>query len=195
MSLLRTILRIAQYPSFDLISPLRRDECIRRLREKTDPPGWQVYSGGRKIYDSAASANPKPLAGKIGESDFQVLKRVDHYNSFQPYLFADFANDDSKTRLHCYVGVHPLVIVVMALWFAVAIFLGFVSISQGDSTGTTVNLLGWQHVFRGGWASWVMPMLFLAGGAGVFVYCRYLARGEDKFLVDLVQQIFDAQKV
>ena len=197
MSLLLTILRIAEYPSFDLVSPLPRDECIRRLRDNIEPFSWKIYSGGVKIYDGSANAGPKPFTGRIGESDFQIAKRLDgdDYNSFQPRLFAEFADDQDKTRVHCYMGVHPFVIAFVVFWFLGVIFCGIVSISQGDDTVTTVDLFGWQYVFRGGWASWVMPLLFLLGGAGIVVGGHYFARGEDKFLVDRVRDILEAQKV
>src|SRR5262245_1972166 len=117
MSLLLTIVLIAQYPAVDLISPLPRDECVRRLREKTDPPGWQIYTRiyglEVKIYDSTVS--PRPLAGYISDTDFQIGKRLQGGQS-QARLFGEIIDDDGKTRLHCFVGVHPFVVVFFAFW-------------------------------------------------------------------------------
>src|SRR5215471_3283830 len=79
MNLLLNIVRTAQYPAFDLISPLPRHECVRRLREKTDPPRSHstIYVLGFKIYESAARVNPKPLTGYIGENDLHIAKQIE----------------------------------------------------------------------------------------------------------------------
>jgi hypothetical protein len=203
MGLLLTILRIAQYPAFDLISPLPRDECVRRLRENTNPPGWKVYMtgpigppGGVKIYDSSVGLNPKPLIGYIGESDLRIAQRIGDNESSQTRLFAEIVDDGGMTRLHCFVGIHPGVAAFWAFWFISVFLAGITSVLRGDDSTLTIAVFWWQGVFRGAWTAWVGTLLMLAAGLGLFIYFRYLARKEDKsFLIDFVRKTLEAQKV
>ncbi|HEY7300332.1 MAG TPA: hypothetical protein VH684_20760 [Xanthobacteraceae bacterium] len=165
---------------------------MRRLREKTDPPGQKIYARifglGVKSFDSTA-VNRKPLAGYISDTDLQVAKQIEGQMG-QARLFGEIIDDDhGKTRLHCFVGVHPVVVAFFALWFSL-LFLAFVR--TGPDTIITINFFGWHRVVRGGWAAWANPLFMLAVGVGLVGWCRNLARNEKEFLTDFVRQTLEA---
>ena len=56
--------------SFDLISPLARDECVRRLREKTESDWYARF------------VSNKPVVGRVEKTSFRIFKRIAYRNSF-----------------------------------------------------------------------------------------------------------------
>jgi hypothetical protein len=91
--------------SFDLISPLARDECVRRLRANTESswvPG--VFRN-------------KPVSCRVEYSSFRIRKRIAYRNSFQPHLSGELSEEDGRTRIRCRLGMHPAVVAFMVIWF------------------------------------------------------------------------------
>jgi hypothetical protein len=200
MSLLLTVLRIARYPAFDLVSSLPRDECVRRLREETNPPSRKSYvtgviGGPFKIYDSSVGLNPRPLIGYIGENDLHIAQRIGDNEQSQTRLFAEIVDDDGMTRLHCFVGIHPGVAAFFVFWF-IGVFLIPVLHGNDANATLTINLFELQRVYQGAWTAWLGTLVMLAVGLGLLVYLRYLARKEDRFfLVDFLRKTLQAHKV
>ena len=138
----------AQYPAFDLISSLPRDECVRRLRENTDPPRRHstIYGSGFKVYESAARVNPKPLSGYIGDNDLHIAKQIEGGMS-QTRLFAEITDEDGMTRLHCFIGLHPGVYAFWVFWFIGLFFAGIRDVLHPDNATLTINIFGWGAYF------------------------------------------------
>ena len=78
-------------------------------------------------------------------------------------------------------------------WFIGLFFAGIRDVLHPDNATLTINLFGWGRVFQGGWTAWAGAPLMLAAGLGMVVYFRYLARNEDKFLIDFVRRTLEAQ--
>lgn len=83
----------------DLISPLSREECVRRLSSKTGT-----------AWDGTA------VIGSVGETAFRLRKRISYRNSFQASLSGKLIDDRQGTRLHCSGGPHPFVTAFLAVW-------------------------------------------------------------------------------
>src|SRR5262245_31108628 len=84
--------------SFDLISPLARDECVRRLRANTESSWFPAFSSN------------KPVIGRVEDTAFQIHKFIRYQNSFAPCLSAELDDEDGRTRVRCRLGLHPAVV-------------------------------------------------------------------------------------
>ena len=160
--------------SFDLISPLPRDECVRRLRALTGR-AWIVFSG-------------RPVIGYVGERSLRLSKRVWYHNSFQVCLFGDFLEENDQTRLRCRFGIHPLDAAFMAVWFAGVLLIG------GAMSATTVASLlsGRDSIPANAWLVIVFPLLMLGLGVAMITFGKFLSRNERRFLIDFLGRTIDA---
>jgi hypothetical protein len=133
-----------------LVSPLPRQECVSRLKMKTDS-GW----GG-------AAA----VVGSVGE------------NSFQYSLSGELIDDHGRTRLHCSIGMHPLVRIFFTIWFGgVLLGCGMVSIWMAQAYAHGALPPNW-------WPGAGVPFLMLAGGFALLTFGKHLARDEPASLID-----------
>jgi hypothetical protein len=108
-----------------------------------------------KVYESAARVNPKPLSGHIGDNDLHIAKQIEGGMS-QTRLFAEMTDENGRTRLHCFIGLHPGVYAFWAFWFS-CVFL--IPVLHLHDTTLNINLFGWQRVYRGDWTAWVSMLL------------------------------------
>jgi hypothetical protein len=191
------ILSVAGYPSFDLISRLPQDECLRRLRDLTDPARAvsNVYFMGLRIAGSEPVADPKAVVGRIGEVDLLLKKQITGFNSFQTCLFAYLLKEPNQTRLRCFVGVHPSVVAVGALMFLVVCYGAGGLVSRGDDAVSIISIFGLMYAAHGLWGSAAALLLFVAFAVFLAVYGRYSARGEREYLIKFLQDAIEARKV
>lgn len=156
----------------DLISPLSAEECVQRLRFKT-AEGW---SGS--------------VVGSVGATSFRLRKRIGYRNSFQISLYGKIIDESGQTRLHCKVGLHPLVRAFLTVWF------GGVSIGCGAMAIRTIDLLRNTHgaLPANGWQALAVPFGMLGFGVVLVRSGKYLARDEPDFLIDFVRRALDARE-
>jgi hypothetical protein len=159
--------------SLDLISPLPRDECVRRLQVATDR--WWALFGSR------------PLVGHVGESFLRVRKRIGYGNSFQCRLSATLEDEGSRTRLRCRLGMHPSVTLFMAFWFC-----GVVLIGAEVLVSTAAALLRGDASAQA-WMGIIGPFGMLAFGVALVAFGRFLARNEREFLLNFLRATIDAR--
>jgi hypothetical protein len=163
--------------TFDLVSPLPLAECIRRLRAATD--------------SSFAIAGGKPVLGTVGETGIRLRRRSYYRHTSQCWLSGKFTEANGRTRLHCTVGMHPLVRILLKYW-VVCIFVGGGAI--------------FMHALRTLWAAqdplpqslWlglVVPPLLLGFGV-VLLVCGSANFGDDpRFLVEFVARTIEGKEV
>src|SRR5665213_2701447 len=157
--------------AFDLISPLSREECVQRLRSKIDP-AW----GGTVV-------------GSVGDTSFRLRKPIYYRNSFQYSLSGRLIDENGQTRLHCRIGLHPLVRAFLVVWFGgvlaacAAISIRMASVLAGGSLPENM------------WPGVMIPFLMLAGGVALVMAGKYLARDERAFLIDFLRRSVEAQKI
>jgi len=163
--------------SFDLLSPLARDECVRRLRAKTEswwfPP---IFSN-------------KPVVGYVEDTSFLIRKRITHSNPFQPHLEGDLVDEDGRTRVRCDFGMRLTVVAFMAIWFGFLLFM-----AGTTAIGAIVALLGGHSPANNVWENIAGPALMMALGAAFVRLCRFSARNERQFLVDVLRDTIDARE-
>jgi len=159
----------------DLVSPLQHDECVRRLRDHVDA-GFGI-SGMR------------PVMGNVGDASFMLRQRTGYRNSFSTILRGAFIEEGRRTRLHCRLGVHPLVRVFFLLWLAgVAVgvcVLGFPviwSLINGTSTRATMSI-----------GNILAPVLMFCFGIALTKIGRHAARDQQEYLIDFLTRRLDAR--
>ena len=152
----------------ELATRLSPDECVRRLRENVD--GWWKLFGTKRVI------------GRVSGTRFTGRLRISYRNSFQTCVRADIHGEAGGTFIVCRFGMYRFVIAFMAVWFAVAT-AGF--------CGVLLVLL--HQGGRGGdaWSGLAVMTVMLGFGAGLVLFCRWLARDEQailtRFLCDLLQ--------
>jgi hypothetical protein len=152
--------------TFDLISPLPREECVRRLSSKTG----SAWDGSTVI-------------GSIGETSFRLRKRIFYRNSFQASLSGKLIDDNGETRVHCRVGLHPFVTAFLTVWIGI-VLIGCI---------WTIVSLASGAIPAKQWPQAGIPFLMLAGGVAILKVGQYLSRDEADFLVDFVRRTLDAR--
>ena len=161
----------------DLVSPLPRAECARRIKAVAD--GWWKLIGTR------------PATGWISDTSIRLRKRIWYGNSFQTYLFGKLEDYEGGTVIRCRFGMHPFVIAFMSFWFAGAAIGGGVIL-----LGTLVQLIKYREPFSLPMLlGIVVPFALLAGGAALLRFGRYLARDERQFLKDFVCAAINAREM
>ncbi len=157
----------------DLSSPLSPEQCIQRLRDACDGPS--ALFGSREVI------------GRLGRDSFRGHIRIGYRNSFQTYVTAKFLPDGAQTRIRCRFGLHPLVIVFMAIWFGVVL-----TASGSIFVVAVVHLI--QHTAVG-LAGIAVPLLMLAFGYGLVRVGRWIARDEQELLTEFLCTTLHARRV
>jgi hypothetical protein len=156
---------------FDLISPLSRQDCVLRLKSKADP-AWS-----------------DAVRGSVGENSFRLSRRIPYRNSFQPCVSGTFVDDNGQTRLHCRVGLHPLVQAFCIVWF------GVVAIGCGAMVAAMAGLLPSHTAPAKLWPGAAVPFLMLAAGAGLVGFGKFIGRDDAEFLKDLLRRTLEAREI
>jgi hypothetical protein len=185
MSRLTTITRILGYPSLELATGLPRGECARRLREAShrwqSSSVWFVY--GIPFAGTLSATPGKPVTGRVEDRAMWLCRSNAGYNPFQTYLFAELNDDAGGTRLRCWIGVHPFVLMFSFVWLAMLVWFGMGFLT--DPEKLSVNLFG-LWVYRGIWPGILSFSFLLAFVVGWAVIGRYAARKDGAFLVDFI---------
>jgi hypothetical protein len=155
--------------SFDLVSPLSRDECVRRLRAKTKSP-WVP-----------AVFSDEPLDGDVENTWFRLRKRIAYGNPFQPHLSGELLDEDGRTRVLCRYEFRLTVVIFMAIWFG-GVLIG----------GGAVALRG--HTPAAAWAAITCTAFMVAGGVGFIGLGLLFARNERQFLIDILHDAIVARE-
>jgi hypothetical protein len=154
----------------ELISPLPPDECVARLRVAIDQ--GVMFS----VFGS------KPVIGWVFGRRVFLRKRIGYSNSFQTVLFGRIEPHGEGAVFRGTAGLHPFVVVFMAVWFGALVYGGVLICVAGDQDRLFANLAL-------GLAAWAFMGVF---GALTVRFCRYLARAEWQFLVSFLAGLLEA---
>jgi hypothetical protein len=160
----------------DLVSPLRRDECVRRLRENVDA-GFGLH-GTRSVI------------GQIGDTSFTLRQRVGYRNNFRTILRGTFLEESRATRLHCRSGVHPIARAFILFWLA-AVLVGACVFAWP----IIASLIHGQQAHPGPQlGTLVVPVLMFCFGVALTKVGRRMARGEHEYLIGFLAKQLDARE-
>lgn len=160
--------------SFDLVSPLAREECVRRLRANTES-WWFPFSN-------------KPLAGHVEDTSFGICKRILYANPFQPLLSGDLLDEGDRTRVRCELEIRLSVIAFMACWF------GILLIVEASAAMRAIHSLLRGGALADAWPSIAGPTFMLAAGAAFVGLGLFQARNEQQFLLDFLRDTIAARE-
>jgi small subunit ribosomal protein S21 len=163
--------------SFDLMSQLTREECVLRLRAKTESR-WS-----ESLWFAGALSN-KPVVGRVGNTSFRIRKRVLSPNVFQPHMNGELLDEDGRTRVRCRFGMHPLVW-FLAIWFGLFLIGGCLI-----AIATIIAVLG-GRASDGAWINIMFPAIVLAVSGAFVGFGRLSAHDEPRFLVDFLRDTID----
>ncbi len=125
------------------------------------------------------------VVGSVRETSFRLRKRIYYRNSFQYSLSGELIDDHGQTRLHCRIGLHPLVRIFFTVWFG-GVLLGC-GMANGCRRAHGALPPNW-------WPGAGVPFLTLAGGFALLMFGKYLARDEPAFLIDFLRRGLDARE-
>lgn len=156
------------------------EECLRRLREATDPPEWEfVFPFG---YGGS-----KPHFGKFRGNQVKIWKRPEVKNDFCPCFHGDLSPEGSGSRLVGRFRMHRSVRLFMALWltFGVAIAL--------DTLPTLVEHL--THPRQGDLSVFdFIPLGLVMSGILMLSYGRRIGKKDETLLLDFLQTTLQARQ-
>jgi len=161
------------YETKVLVSPLPRTDCAARLRALTQSE-WTLFGSS-------------PVIGRVGDSTLKLRKRPPAmmHNSFQTYLRGALTDEGASTRLTCRFGLHSFVAVFMVFWFGMLWVFASIGLvawlnHPADFSFLILGLVG--------------PLVMTTFGIGLVAFCRYLARDEQRFLLDLLRDTIRAEE-
>lgn len=158
----------------DLISPLPRGECARRLHTAVGSE-WSLLPGS-------------PVVGVADADRLRIRKRTFYRNSFKPTLRAQLTDSDGGTRIHCDLG-GTLPLLPMALGIALLVVV---------IAGMTIALLASRGIGLSAIppAALIVPLaalpLFTGLGVGVVLLGRHLAKGDADYLLAFLRRTLEA---
>jgi len=160
--------------TYDLLSPYRPEECVRRLRMVTDP---------RRRH-----RNNNPLIGVITDTTLRLRRRLAYRNSFQTFLFATMKREGDGTRLRCRFGMHPVAVGFLVVWFC------FVIVGLGVGLTVAFDLFGIDHgLDRPLWPAAVVPVFMAVFALFWLKFSRRLAEEDELFMIELFRFSLDAE--
>lgn len=77
-------------------------------------------------------------------------------------------------------------------WFGGVLFMGRQAIAQGHGT-MTVSFFGLTTVFKGWWVGVAAPLILICAGLAIVVVGRFMARDDEKFLIDFLRKTIDVR--
>jgi hypothetical protein len=162
--------------TFDLVSPLPLDECVRRLRAATDG-GWAI-------------AGQKPVLGAVGDNSIRLRKRSYYRHSSQCWLSGKFVEADGQTWLHCTAGLHPVVRVILEYWVACMLLGGGAVFVRS----LHVMWAGHEPLPQNLWLGILIPPLLFGFGALLLAIGDRPSGDEPRFLLEFVARTIDAKE-
>jgi hypothetical protein len=126
----------------------------------------------------------RPVVGRVAGRSVRLRKRIGYRNSFQTFLTGTLEPRGEGTAFRARAGMHPFVAAFMAVWFAAILLIGgpvFVAAVRGVAAEAN------------GLVGLLAPPLMLVCGLLLVWFGRYLARGEEQFLVSFVAEVLGAR--
>jgi len=169
---------MAQPNTISLKTDLSPEECLRRLRDATDPPKFAVFS--RSGYKGS-----KPVMAKLSGTKIKLWKRQRGRNSFAPFFWGAIVSDTDGSRIEGYFGMDPFVKLFMAFWLAsipFGVFSALIAMPSGANHGR-------------GWAAVIVPAGLIVLGSLLPKIGQWMTRSEENYLREFLQITLAAQPV
>lgn len=144
-------MKLLPYDKFEIQTSLTLEETVMALKAQVEPRKWL----------RALSGNKTAFEGEVSRAGFKIMRIIKYRNSFLPIIKGTFNQGQNGTIVKIRMGLHPLVIVFMSVWFGGVIF-GLFAIGAGlasNKISLSAPLLiplgmlffGWAMVAGGFW--------------------------------------------
>jgi len=157
--------------TFDLVSPLAPDECVRRLRANTG--GWR---------------GNKPIVGLVKDTSFRLRKRHTRAKETHPHLSGDLLDEGSGTRVRCRFGMHRVVVGLFVIFFGYLLVVG-----AKDAISAIGSMLG-GHTPADAWYSITFPLFVLVIVTAFVRIVPSVYRNDLRFLLDFLRDTIAARE-
>jgi hypothetical protein len=98
------------YDTLVIESPLPVAEALGRLQGATGPVRWMGMGTGAHPYE-----------GEVTEDEVSIRRAIGYQNSFLPRIQGRLEPAGQGSRLAATMEMHPLVMLIMSLWMAIAL--------------------------------------------------------------------------
>jgi hypothetical protein len=152
------------------------EECMRRLREATDP-------GVRTVFSFSGYKGKKPVLLKSNGNEFRLWKRRYYRNSFAPIFFGKLLEEQRGTRIEGRFGMDPFVLPFMVFWLAVVGFGALQELIHAHSARSYGNVWNGELLLAG---------MFLFGLL-LPKFGQWIGRSEERDLRELLETTLAAR--
>jgi len=141
------------------------------------------------LFSLSGYRGSRPVLGKVDESTFRLQKRRCYHNSFAPFFYGRFEPEPGGTRIEGYFDMSRRVKYFMWFWLAMVVLIGgqiFLASLKDIVTGS--------HYIRGDKRMGILIALsMILFGVLLPKIGRFIARGEERFLLEHLQQTLAAR--
>jgi hypothetical protein len=183
---------------YELVSPLRQEECVRRLRENLESTKEHVFWSFVSNASSSFSFGPPsvgagldgrlhfegPLVGSVDDTTFALRTRFTYRVPFSTIVRGSFKEEPWQTRLQCRFSPHGMKGFLIGYYALVGIvFTGIFSSFLAQSTSAST---GW--LASAGTAALLFPLVLIW-------FSRLAADDEEAYLRELLLKTLNAYDV
>jgi len=156
------------------------EECLRRLREATDPLKWEFFF-------PFGYGGSKPHFGKIRKNQVKIWKRRDARNDFAPCFHGEVSPEGLGARLVGRFRMDRSVRLAMAFWLTFAVAIALVTLP------TLVEHL--MHPRQRDLSVFdFIPLGLVISGILIMRYGRRLGKKDESFLLEFLQTTLQARQ-
>jgi hypothetical protein len=156
------------------------EECLRRLRETTDPPPSEFFF-------PFGHGGSKPQFGKFWKNQVKIWKRREARNDFGPCFHGKISPEGSGARLVGRFGMDRSVRLFMAFWLTFAVAIALVTLP------TLVEHL--KHPRQGDLSVFdFIPLGLVISGILIMRYGRRIGKKDEGFLLEFLQTTLQARQ-
>ena len=143
----------------------------------------------RTLFSLSGYRGSLPVLGEVNGSTFRLRKRRYWRNDFAPNLYGEIQADAAGSRIDARFELCPWIKAFMRFWIGGALLLGapiFVLSALDHFTGS-------HHTTGDSWVGLVVPPAMVLWGFLLPRIGRLFSIGDEKYLLEFVQQILAAQ--
>jgi hypothetical protein len=138
------------------------------------------------VFSLSGFRGSRPVLGEVNEVSFRLQKRRYWRNDFAPNFYAQVQPESGGSRIEGYFDVSRRVKLTMRLWLVLAVLIGaplFVAAVRELTAGASGSV----------WIGMLVPPALILWAFVLPKLGRLLGRGEERFLLEFVQQTLAAR--
>ncbi len=143
----------------------------------------------RSLFSLSGYRGSLPVFGEVTENTFHLQRRRYWRNDFAPHLYGQIEAEARGSRVNAHFDVSPWVRMFMRIWLVVVAL-----ISGPIFVLSLLDLLTGSHHLTGDYViGLIVPPAMILWGFLLPRIGRFFGRGDERFLLDFVQQTLAAR--